>query len=75
MPDVEMKAKRQMKSKEERIAELNRKIAFHEEKIAALKEKVTTIENSITMKDVATAIKDSGLPLDVVMKAIAELKN
>ena len=61
---------------EERVAEIDAKIAMYEQRIAKLNQKKEEIINppiTTTMNDIKTAIKEHKIPLDKVMKAIEKM--
>lgn len=63
------------KTKEEKIAALNKQIAAYEKKIADCKQKIADLEKpTITMRDVTKAIKDKGFTAEQVLKALEEME-
>jgi uncharacterized coiled-coil protein SlyX len=64
-------AERRVRSKEERIAELDKKIAYHQEKIDALEEKKKAlITPKMTAAQIINAAKEKGMTTEQIMKKL-----
>ena len=64
-------AERRVRSKEERIAELDKKIAYHQEKIDALEEKKRAlITPKMTATQIINAAKEKGMTTEQIMKKL-----
>lgn len=68
---------RTVRTKEERIAALNEKIAFHEKHIAILKKKVEELENpsnaKVNMRTIAKTAKEKGITPQQLMDMISAM--
>lgn len=64
-------AERRVRSKEERIAELDKKIAYHQDKIAVLEEKKKALVTpKMTASQIISAAKDKGMTTEQIMKKL-----
>lgn len=65
------------RTKEQIVAELDGKIAFHQDCIDKLNERKAAVLNPkprVTMKQIAEAMKDKGLSSDDLLKMISKAK-
>lgn len=68
------KRTRTTKTAEEKIAELEAKIAYHTEAISTLKAKIDELNTpKMTMKDVTAKAKECGISADELMKLVDKL--
>lgn len=64
-------AERRIRSKEEKIAELDRKIAFHKEKIALLEaKKKELMAPKLSAREIIAAAKKRGMTTEDIMKKL-----
>ena len=64
-------AERRVRSKEERIAELDKKIAYHQEKIDVLEAKKKALETpKMTAAQIISAAKGKGMTTEQIMKKL-----
>lgn len=64
-------AERRVRSKEEKIAELDRKIEFHKEKIASLEAKKSNLlAPKLSAREIIAAAKKKGMTTEDIMKKL-----